>query len=250
MNKKILIVSLIINLIIIFFFSSVIYHPPIRIKANRIIKNVHRTLFYKDKKEKVKMRPNYFTQKSHYESLPDTKNEIIFLGDSITDYCRWSEMFQNLNIKNRGIVGDMTGGVVKRLNEVVSSSPDKIFIMIGVNDLSSRRLEISEIEDNYEKIIKFIIKKTPLTIIYVQSLLPVNEDIPNRLGHATTQQVIKVNKAIRQLCVKYQLQYIDLFANFRNNNNQLKKEYTSDGLHPNGKGYSLWMEAIEDFVKN
>ena len=249
MNRKILVVSLILNLVIIFFFSSVIYHPPIRIKANRIIKKVHRSLFYKDKKEKIKMRPNYFIQKSHFESLPDTKNEIIFLGDSITDYCRWSEMFQNLNIKNRGIVGDMTGGVVKRLNEVVSSSPDKIFIMIGVNDLSSRE-EISDIADRYERILKFIMEKTPLTRIYVQSVLPVNEDIPNRLGHAKKQEVIKLNKAIRQLCVKYQLQYIDLFSLFRNNNNQFKKEYTSDGLHPNGKGYSVWMVAIEDFVKN
>lgn len=250
MNRKILVVSLILNLIIIFFFSSVIYHPPIRIKANRIIKKVHRSLFYEDKKEKIKMRPNYFIQKSHFESLPDTKNEIIFLGDSITDYGRWGEMFENLNVKNRGIVGDMTGGVVKRLNEVVSSSPDKIFIMIGVNDLSSRRIELSDIVDNHERIIKYIKEKTPLTRIYFHSLLPVNEDIPDRLGRAETQQVIKVNKAIRQLCVKYQLQYIDLFSLFRNNNNRFKIEYTSDGLHPNGKGYLLWMEAIEDLVKN
>ena len=67
--------------------------------------------------------------------MPDTPNEIIMLGNSITDGCEWSELFQNSNIKNRGISGDITEGVLYRLDEVTRSKPAKVFLLIGINDL-------------------------------------------------------------------------------------------------------------------
>jgi lysophospholipase L1-like esterase len=146
-------------------------------------------IFSNNSEPKPIHKPNYYIQKSHFESLPDARNEIIFLGDSITDFGRWSEMFQNINVKNRGIRADRTDGVLERLQEVVSSSPDKMFIMIGVNDLSWK-IKISTIISNYEKILRYILEKSPQTQIFVQSVLPVNEDIPHRLGHAKNTDVI------------------------------------------------------------
>jgi len=60
----------------------------------------------------------------------------FFLGNSITDYCDWYELFGKLNIKNREIGGD---GVIDRLDEVTSSKPKQIFLMIGINDLGKKR---------------------------------------------------------------------------------------------------------------
>jgi lysophospholipase L1-like esterase len=156
-------------------------------------------------------------------------------------------MYQNINIKNRGIRSDTTDGVLKRLEEIVSSFPDKIFIMIGINDLS-RKKRISEIATNYEKILNYIQKKSPQTEIFVQSVLPVNEDVPRRLGHASNDDVIKLNLELKKMCLRYSLQFIDLFPSFANRKDQLKKEYTYDGLHPNGKGYLIWKSEIEKYV--
>ena len=80
----------------------------------------------------------YYHKKAHFENLPNTQDEIIFLGNSITDGCEWSELFQDLRIKNRGISGDITEGVLQRLKEVTESKPSKVFIMIGVNDISKK----------------------------------------------------------------------------------------------------------------
>ena len=83
----------------------------------------------------------YYGQKvSMFRLLPDTKGEIIFLGNSITDIGEWAEIWNNIHVKNRGISSDNTFGVLARLDEVLSSRPAKIFIMIGINDISRELL--------------------------------------------------------------------------------------------------------------
>ena len=77
----------------------------------------------------------YYHMKSVFESLPNGKKEIVFLGNSITEQGRWSEIFNNKHIVNRGIGGDRTDGVLFRLTEVISSKPQKIFF----NDRDKRR---------------------------------------------------------------------------------------------------------------
>jgi hypothetical protein len=62
---------------------------------------------------------NYKAKKSIFEIMPNDTNEIIFLGDSITEWCDWYELFGKANIKSRGIGGDIINGVIDRLDEIV-----------------------------------------------------------------------------------------------------------------------------------
>ncbi len=118
----------------------------------------------------------YYNQKvTLFNLLPNTKNEIIFLGNSITDIGEWAEIWKNHNVKNRGISGDNTFGVLARLDEVLSSKPKKIFIMIGINDIAKNTPD-SVIVANYKKIIDIITGQSPKTTIIVQSILPTNNN--------------------------------------------------------------------------
>ena len=79
----------------------------------------------------------YYRQRvSLFRILPQTKGDIIFLGNSITDGGEWTEMFNDLKVKNRGISGDISAGVLNRLDEVYQRFPDKVFLLIGINDLA------------------------------------------------------------------------------------------------------------------
>jgi hypothetical protein len=78
----------------------------------------------------------YDQRKSLFEKLPDTRKEIIFLGNSITDGCEWSELLADRHVKNRGISGDVTAGVLNRIREITASKPAKVFLLIGINDLA------------------------------------------------------------------------------------------------------------------
>jgi len=119
---------------------------------------------------------NYFydQRRSFFEAMPIEKNEIILLGDSITNCANWDELFPNKKIVNRGISGDITLGVLDRMEEIVKRKPKKIFILIGINDISID-LDKSIILTNYQAIISKIKKDNPKTIVYVQSILPTND---------------------------------------------------------------------------
>jgi len=183
--------------------------------------------------------------------LPDTKNEIIFLGDSITDNCRWSELFQNIRVKNRGIGGDRVKGILQRLPEVVSSSPDKIFLMVGINDLAFG-VDVQEIALNYEKVIQKISETSPRTTIYVQSVLPVNMQLLSQYypkSKINGENILKLNSYLKDLSHNLHLTYVDLYPLFTANGNQLDESYTFDGLHLNGKAYLIWKSAIDKYVQ-
>lgn len=190
------------------------------------------------------MKAYYYHRKEQFEMLPNTKNEIIFLGNSITDQCEWHELFSNLNIKNRGIGGDDTDGILERLNEITESKPLKIFIMIGTNDLAYSKT-VDNIIDNYKKIIERIKSSSPETKIYIQSILPVDDAIHNTRPNP---DIIKINDQLKIIAEQNKLVYIDLFSIFKTDDNKLSPEYSFDGLHLNGKGYQHWKNEIIEYV--
>jgi predicted alpha-1,2-mannosidase len=186
----------------------------------------------------------YYHKKEHFEFLPNTKNEIIFLGNSISDSAEWAELFQNPNIKNRGIGGDDTDGVLDRLTEVTESNPDKVFIMIGTNDLAYGK-SVEYVIENHKKIVTQIKKNSPKTKIFIQSILPVDEVLHPTRPNASIK---KINNALKEISDNENLTYIDLASVFDDENGKLDKKYSIDGLHINGLGYQKWMEIIEKYI--
>jgi len=192
--------------------------------------------------------PYYYQKVTLFESLPNDSNEIVFLGNSITDGCEWSELFNDLRIKNRGISGDVTLGVLDRLSEVTESHPLQIFIMIGVNDLAAG-ISQDTIFSRYERIIKRVKSSSPKTELFVQSVLPVNPEFKKFSNHVNkTNQIIELNKKLKKLCKNYKLSYIDLYSSFKIEGNKLNPKYTNDGLHLTGKGYLLWKSLVEGYI--
>jgi lysophospholipase L1-like esterase len=199
-------------------------------------------------KLKTKYYPYWHQKETHFRSLPNEANEIIFLGDSITDGCNWSEMFHDLRVKNRGISADITDGVLERLNEVLESKPLKIFLMIGVNDLA-RGKRVDSIAKNIERILDAIHEETPRTEIYLESLLPVNPVFGLAKNHTNkTAEIIAVNAALKKMAKDRKLTFVDLHSLFKTESDLLNPEYTNDGLHLTGRGYLVWKSAIEKYL--
>ena len=54
----------------------------------------------------------YYQRVSLFEKLPTSNEDIIFLGNSITNGGEWVELLNDERIKNRGISGDVCNGVI------------------------------------------------------------------------------------------------------------------------------------------
>lgn len=187
----------------------------------------------------------YHQRRTLFEKLPDTRNEIIFLGNSITDGCEWSELFDNSRVKNRGISGDVTEGVLFRLDEVTRSQPQKIFLLIGINDLAGG-IPKETVFGNIGKIAQQIRTSSPKTEVYIQSILPVNNSFAKFQGHTgKTEEVLWINQQLKQWCLNEGFIYVDLFFHFKcSDSNLMNPRYTNDGLHLTGDGYLLWRDVV------
>lgn len=202
-----------------------------------------------NKSAETNYSPYYLHMKSMFESLPNTPGEIIFLGNSITDGCNWAELFSDIRVKNRGISGDVTEGIINRLDEVTESNPSKIFIMIGINDLARGKSK-KEILKNYQIIVDKIFETSPKTKIYIESILPVNDSYDRFKKHySKADSVVSLNKELENLAEEKGQTYVDLFSSFIDSEGKLRDDFTEDGLHLNGEAYQLWKSLVEVYIE-
>jgi lysophospholipase L1-like esterase len=190
------------------------------------------------------MKQHFNQRTSLFRMLPNTENEIVMLGNSITAGGEWKELFPGVNIINRGIGGDVTDGVLERLDEVTESLPAKIFILIGTNDLAALKTP-EYIIDNYGKILDRIRNASPATEIYIQSILPTDDSY-----HTTRKNsdIRLINMNLERMARESGLVYIDLYSHFVTPDSKMNPAYSNDGLHLTGEGFRLWKSLISKYI--
>ena len=193
--------------------------------------------------------PNYYWQKvTHFEMLPKSKGATIFIGDSITDGAEWAALFQDPNVLNFGISGDISAGVLNRLPDVVKLAPKKIFILIGVNDIS-RNISADSVYRNINLAVRYIHLYSSSTQVFIQSILPVNDNLKSFSSHTgKVDSILKVNALLSKGAASLKYTWLNLYSSFSDNQGKLKREFTNDGLHLKGAGYALWKHLIYNRV--
>lgn len=185
----------------------------------------------------------YKEQVAKFQADVKSKKDVVFLGNSITAGTDWAKLLHLPNAKNRGISGDITFGVLERLDEIITGKPAKVFVLIGINDIS-RNIPDSLILRNYNQIISRIRSGSKRTKIYFYTLLPVNSSFEKFKNHyGKDEHILWLNEQIRKMAAK-QVIIIDLYPKFLDENDHLKAGLTKDGLHLNGEGYQLWAEIL------
>lgn len=229
--KFILFVSLSINIIGI-VLASILLFP--RLSSGNVDLPYYENTYFKE-------RTNLFA------SVEVPENSIVFIGDSITQRGLWNELFPDAKVINRGINSDTTEGVKNRLDEIISDSPKKVFLMVGVNDLYAG-LTTDEIVTNYEEILNKFKSGSSETEVFVQSILPLNYEMYYAGDKIKNETIQVLNVQLKELSVKFGYNYIDLYSIFEENG-QLNRKLSYDGIHLNGDGYELWEEFIQRYIE-
>lgn len=192
--------------------------------------------------------PEHYPQRiSIFEQEPVVTGRIIFLGNSITEMGDWKKLLNDSTVINRGIGGDITFGVLKRLDDVIKRQPSKLFLLIGINDIG-KDIPDAVIADNIRKIVLRVHAESSSTKIYVESILPVNPDVPNFPQHYDKQEhIINTNKLIKKVAAETHTTYLNIHDLFTDKQGKLDAKYTKDGLHltSEGGGYKKWIEYLQ-----
>jgi lysophospholipase L1-like esterase len=111
-------------------------------------------------------------RKGFWSQREADQGKIVFVGDSIIGNWNLEKDFPGKPVANRGIGGDLTRGVLFRLQEdILDLHPKAIVIEIGANDITADG-QVAGIIANYTTILDLAQKANPETPIVVMALLP------------------------------------------------------------------------------
>lgn len=178
--------------------------------------------------------------------------DIIFIGDSIVEYYPLQELFGDAKtIVNRGIRGYQTRLLLENLDaHLYGDAVDQIVLLIGTNDIG-KDIPLNEALDNLERVIQSIARDYPLSQIKLLSILPVNEGekYKQTVYIRTNEKIREWNQAYEALASAYmQVDFVPIYDSLTDSEGQLKKDYTTDGLHLSVAGYQALSEALKEYL--
>lgn len=178
--------------------------------------------------------------------------DIIFIGDSIVEYYPLQELFGTAKtIVNRGIRGYQTRLLLENLDaHLYGGAVDQIVLLIGTNDIG-KDVPMNEALDNLERVIQSIVRDYPLSQIKLVSILPVNEgkEYKQTVYIRTNEKIREWNQAFETLASAYmQVDFVPIYDSLTDSEGQLKKDYTTDGLHLSVAGYQALSDALKTYL--
>ena len=207
----------------------------------------------------------YFDRISEFKNEPIGKNKIVFLGNSIMQGGgNWNNRYKSNNIVNRGISGDYTAGILKRLDEILFYKPKSVFLMIGINEFFADNSEKPEVNPenvakDILKIADIITKHSPKTKVFIHTILPINNDqyikmkevnynfLQDNYIPSINSQVKETNSILKS---NGRYEVIDLHSIFIDEAFKLNSKLSSDGVHLNKNGYNLWVQETMELIKS
>lgn len=165
--------------------------------------------------------------------------DVVMVGDSITAFAEWSEMLRGINVVNRGIAGDTAKGIYERIDSIKALTPNKIFIMVGTNDVD-RMASAGDIFSDYKKVLESL--KETNAEIYVSSTL-----LAGRGFEKKNSVLTKLNLLLKEYSHANKMQFIDINKEFAPNG-FLKGGISLDGIHIDGPSYSKLAEIYHPYM--
>ena len=202
-------------------------------------------------REQINKKDNYTFLNNKYA----LEGQTVLLGDSITDFFNWYELFYDFSkssgqaVYNRGISGDTTDRLLERLQDnVLNIRPENIVLLIGTNDIG-RGLPLDLSVRNVENIIIAAKKCNPHINFILEAVYPINEKMRYRNEKRSNKKIAEMNKEFHKLCDKHNCVWLDFTNRLKDEKGQLKSEYTYDGLHINAKAYEIVAECVIPLLK-
>ncbi len=173
----------------------------------------------------------------------------ILAGDSLSLWFPPELLPEGRNWLNQGISGETSNGLLKRLEIFDRTQPEVIFVMIGINDLI-RGMSNRVILDNQRQIISYLRKAHPKAQIVVQSILPHGGEEATWKGRekllaVANSRIRELNQQLQSISTKRGVKYLNLYPLFTNKQGNLRREFTTDGLHLSPEGYIVWRSALQ-----
>lgn len=169
--------------------------------------------------------------------------DSIFIGDSLTEGLSFYDMLNKSSVlAKKGL------NVMKAKQEITTlaqSTPDRVFILYGVNDLLLFR-NTEDFKKHYLELVDDIKNMLPDAQIYVQSMTPISSEAQKKRTMFSQDRIDRFTEIIQEVVQEKDVNYIDIRPIVQNNPNL----FAPDGIHFQAKFYTYWLDYIRNQLKN
>jgi lysophospholipase L1-like esterase len=182
--------------------------------------------------------------------VTEGENRVVFYGASMTEL--WGKngtsFFPGKPYVNRGIGGQTTAQMVVRFRQdVIDLHPKAVVILGGTNDVAGNTGPMTPemTEDNWQSMAD-LAKANGIRVIFA-SITP-STDFPWRRGLKPAEKIRALNGWLKGYCESHGLTYLDYYSALTNEEGGMKEEFTVDGVHASGKGYSVMAPLAQSAI--
>lgn len=188
----------------------------------------------------------YHADNERLKALPAEPGRVVFMGDSITDNWKLARYFPGKPYVNRGISGQTTAQMVVRMMEdVINLKPAALMIFAGTNDIARNNgpQTPAQVEGNFQMMTE--LAQVHGIKVILCSVTPVSDYGPRKMTEGRPpSDILKLNAWLKQYAARTKSVYADFYTAVADEKGWLKEGVSSDGLHPNDKGYELMAPVL------
>ena len=188
--------------------------------------------------------PVYALDNFDFHWRPESNDPTVaVIGDSIVQQMDFAALMGRSDVVNRGIAGDLSIDMPKRLKFLLGKKPKVLVIQGGINDIMSR-IQIERIVKSKMEMIAFC-EKQGIVPVLVQTLRVAQAGPAELQMHreAINAKVVELNTAMAAAAKESKVRLVDI-PEAASEDGFLRSDLTSDGIHLNHQGKALLAGAI------
>lgn len=181
-------------------------------------------------------------------------SSAVFLGDSRTEGLQlwgglksgtfyWARGMTVFEADNSKYTFKVNGASMTMIDALKQGNYDKVYIMIGVNELG---YPVSNYEEGMDAFLDKVIAAQPEAVIYLQTLPPLNDAKArqNLAYYENNDNVNAFNDVIVRKAAEKHVVLLDTAQRYREADGQLSGDLTVDGCHFTRDGYTIWADYL------
>ena len=175
----------------------------------------------------------------------DYFSDAAFLGDSITAGYSYNasipaQFFCKASMDTRTVFTDGFNDVPLIESLLSHDEISKYYIMFGINEISYQPADV--FTEDYKKIIEEIRKKNPQSLIYIESILPIEHKVEET--QITKEKIDTCNEALKNLAESMDCYYLDIGSCLVEEDGYLRDGAADDGIHVGATDHAKWEEYL------
>lgn len=194
------------------------------------------------------------TEKNVQTSADDSYfDDAVFIGDSRTEgLILYGELFNAHSLAYKGLTAstaftdryfNINGTMMSAVDALSYISFSKVYIMLGINELGWAYSNI--FIDKYAQIIDAVKSANPNAVVYVQSILPVSDEVSRTHDYISNKKINEYNELLKNMAAEKGAVYLDVAEVFKNSNGCLPDDAAWDGIHLKKPYCEEWLEYLK-----